>query len=160
MTTSMRATTDADAFTLPSTHAELQADAREIATQFAPRAREIRQHLLDHGEMHPELWGTLCARGWPGLVLPVQYGGAEGGLLGMTVVVEAFAEQNIVLWMPVLSAAIGHAISQAGPDSARDTWLPLIASGQALLAMATTEAHAGHSLFRSATEIRRDKDHF
>ncbi|EUA42865.1 acyl-CoA dehydrogenase, N-terminal domain protein [Mycobacterium xenopi 3993] len=76
--------------------------------------------MLDHSEMHPELWALFCDRGWPGAALPGDYGGTGGGLLAMTVVLEAFAEHNIVLWMPVLSAAIAHAISQAGPDIARD----------------------------------------
>jgi acyl-CoA dehydrogenase len=147
-------------FGLPPLHARLQADSREIATRFASRAREVRQHFLDHGALHPDLWSVFSERGWAGLVLPAKYGGAEGGLLGMALVLEAFAQQNVLLWMPVLSAAIGHAINQAGPEPARETWLHRIAHGDALLAMATTEAHAGHNVFRSATEIRRDGSDF
>jgi alkylation response protein AidB-like acyl-CoA dehydrogenase len=150
----------ADPFTLPPYHAQLRSDARDVAAQFAARAREIRQHLLDRGELHPELWTAFCQRGWPGMALPLEYGGSDGGLLGLALVLEAFAEQNIILWMPVLSAAIGHAIAQAGPQSAREVWLPRVASGESLLAMAATEGHSGHNLFRSMTEIRRDGDHF
>jgi acyl-CoA dehydrogenase len=46
------------------------------------------------------------------------------------------------------------------PDSTRRAWLQRVASGEALLAMATTEAQAGHNLFRSTTEIRGDGSHF
>jgi alkylation response protein AidB-like acyl-CoA dehydrogenase len=152
--------TTSEPFALPAPHDRLRADARELAAQFAPRALEVRQHFLDHSEMHPELWSAFCARGWPGLVVPAEYGGSEGGLLGMTLVLEAFAEQNIVLWMPVLSASIAHAISEVGPDVARQRWLARIAAGEVLLAMATTEPQVGHNLFRSATEIRREGDHF
>jgi acyl-CoA dehydrogenase len=146
-------------FGLAPGHAQLQADARAVAAQFAPQAREVRQHLLDHSEMHPELWSAFCDRGWPGLILPAEYGGAEGGLLGATIVLEAFAEQNMVLWMPVLSAAIGYAISEVGPGPAKEAWLGRIATGDAFVGMATTEPQAGHNTFRSATEIRRDGDH-
>ena len=158
--TSSTVTIDAGPFGLPTAHAKLQADAREIAARFAPRAREVRQHFLDHGELQPDLWSIFSQRGWPGLVLPAECGGAEGGLLGMTLVLEAFAEQNVLLWMPVLSAAIAYAINQAGPEPARRTWLRRVARGDALLAMATTEAHSGHNVFRSATEIRRDGSDF
>ncbi|QPP10266.1 acyl-CoA/acyl-ACP dehydrogenase [Streptomyces bathyalis] len=152
--------TQIEPFGLAPGHAQLQADARAVAAEFAPRAREVRQHLLDHSEMHPELWAAFCDRGWPGLILPAEYGGTEGGLLGMTVVLEAFAEQNMVLWMPVLSAAIAYAISQVGPGPAKEAWLGRIASGDSLFGMATTEPQVGHNLFRSATEVRRDGDHF
>lgn len=158
--TSSTVTVDAGPFGLPSAHAQLQAYAREVAARFAPRSREIRQHFLDHGELHPDLWSIFRERGWPGLVLPAEYGGAEGGLLGMTLVLEAFARENVLLWMPVLSAAIAYAINQAGPEPARRAWLRRVARGDALLAMATTEAQSGHNVFRSETEIRRDGSHF
>jgi acyl-CoA dehydrogenase len=158
--TSSTVTIDGEPFGLPPAHAQLQADAREIAARFAPRALEVRQHFLDHAELQPDLWSTFCQRGWAGLVLPAECGGAEGGLLGMTLVLEAFAQQNVLLWMPVLSAAIAYAINQAGPEPARQTWLRRVARGDALLAMAATEAQSGHNVFRSTTEIRRDGSHF
>jgi acyl-CoA dehydrogenase len=152
--------TQSELFETSAVHARLQAEAREIAARFGPRAREIRQHMLEHSQPHPELWAVFCQRGWPGLLLPAQYGGSEGGLLGMTLVLEAFGEQNIVLWMPVLSASIGYAISKVGPEPTRQDWLDRIGRGEALIAMATTELQAGHNLFRCATEICRDGDEF
>jgi acyl-CoA dehydrogenase len=151
------APTTPEAFGLSAALAELQEDALQVAAEFAPAAREIRRHLIDHGEMHPDLWAAFCDRGWPGLVLPAHHGGADGGLLGMSIVLEAFAAHNILLWMPVLSSAIGYAIAQADPQSAL---LDRVASGDALLAMAATEPQVGHNLFRSAAEVRREGDHF
>lgn len=131
-----------------------------MAARFAPQAGEIRAHLLAHSAPDPQLWSEFCGHGWPGLLVPTRHGGTAGGLLGMTVVLEAFAEHNIVLWMPALTAAITQAIAAAGPDIARQRWLPRIASGETSMAMATTEPQAGHNLFRVTTEIRRDGDHF
>ena len=141
-------------------HTRLREQARDVAAQWATRARDVRQHLLDHHEMHPQVWASFREHGWPGLVLPPEYGGTEGGLLGMALVLEAFAERGIVLWMPVLSAAIGHAIAEVGPQPACRHWCTRVASGEALLAMAVTESHSGHNIFRTATEIRRAGDHF
>ncbi|MBJ7328553.1 MAG: acyl-CoA dehydrogenase family protein [Solirubrobacteraceae bacterium] len=147
-------------FGLPTTHTSLQAEARALAATFAPRAREIRQHFLDHGEMHPELWTAFCERGWPGLVISPGLGGTDGGLLGMTVVLEAFAAEGILLWMPVLGAAICHAIGQVGPEPVQERWLGRVTNGDTMLALAATEPECGHNLFRVKTEIRREGDHY
>src|SRR6266540_5281201 len=151
---------EGELFDVPVLQSKLQSDARELAGALAPRAREARQHLLTHGEHHPDLWEEFAGRRWPGLVIPPGLGGADGGLLGMAVVLEAFAAQGIVLWMPVLSSAIAHAIAQVGPRIAQEDWLERVARGEASLALAATEPDSGHNLFRATTEIRREAGHY
>ena len=151
---------ETELFGLPLPHVELQAEARATAAVFGGRAGEVRQHLLDHGEMHPELWSAFCEHEWPGLVLPAQRDRRGAGLLGMTLVLEAFAEQGIWWWMPVLPTAISYAISVVGSEPARDEWLERAAGGEAFFGMAPTEPEVGHNLFGSSTEIRRDGEHF
>jgi acyl-CoA dehydrogenase len=152
--------TQPEPFSLPVFHAEVKAQAEELAARFAERHREIRLHPFEHGELYPELWREISDRGWAGLLVPGQYGGSEGGLLAYAVVMEALAARNLILWMPVLSASIGHAIAQVGPDHQRERWLAPIASGNALLALAVTEPDCGHNVFRSKTTVRRDGDRF
>ncbi len=147
-------------FTLPPLHAEAQSQAQELAARFAERHREVRLHPFEHGELHPQLWRAFSERGWPGLLVPARHGGAEGGLLAYLVVMEALAAQNLILWMPVLSAAIGHAIAEVGPDGTRERWLPGIAAGETFLALAVTEPDCGHNVFRTQTTVRRDGDRF
>ncbi len=153
-------TTEVRPFSLPASAAEVQAQAEELAARFADRHREVRLHPFEHSELHPELWGKISERGWPGLLVPAAHGGSEGGLLAYLVVMEALAASNLILWMPVLSAAIGYAIAEVGPDSARDRWLPGVASGETLLALAVTEPESGHNVFRTRTTVRRDGDRF
>jgi alkylation response protein AidB-like acyl-CoA dehydrogenase len=147
-------------FELPPFHAELQAQARELAARFAARHREIRSYPFEHGAQHPELWQEIRERGWAGLLVAPADGGSEGGLLALVLVMEALAESNLILWMPVLTAAIGHAIAQVGPAPARERWLSPIASGESLLALAVTEPQCGHNVFRSKTTVARDDDCF
>ncbi|HVW43182.1 MAG TPA: acyl-CoA dehydrogenase family protein [Amycolatopsis sp.] len=132
----------------------LRKQAVEVASRFASRATEVRQHLIDHGEIHPELWSAFRERGWPGLLVA-----GNGGLAGMSLVLEAFAEQGMVLWLPVLSSAVAHAIDRQGPAPAR-RWLESVAAGTAQLGVAATELETGHNLFGTRTEIRRDGDTF
>jgi acyl-CoA dehydrogenase len=152
--------TDVPPFALPAFHAEVQMQAQELASRFTARHREVRLHPVEHGELHPELWREISERGWPGLLVPAAHGGSEGGLLAYLVVLEALAEANLILWMPVLSAAIGHAIAEVGPDSARERWLTPIASGETLLALAVTEPPLGHNVFGTQTTVRRDGERF
>lgn len=154
--TSTTTAVDSGLFTLPDAHGDLQAEAREIAARFAPRAREIRQYLLTNHRPHPEFWSTVRARGWTALMDSSRRAEAAGGLLAMTVVLEALAEQNIVQWMPVLSTAIAHAIASVGPSPTQRRLLDRVARGEAQVAMAATEADSGHNFFRTATEIARD----
>ncbi len=149
-----------EAFALSPLHVEIKQQAEEIADRFASRHREVRLHGLEQNEPHPELWKEFAERNWPGLLCPTEHGGSEGGLLAFSLVLEAFAARGLVLWMPVLTAAIGHAIAEVGPDSAREDWLGRIASGQSFLARAVTEPEVGHNVFRSKTTVQRDGDRF
>jgi acyl-CoA dehydrogenase len=152
--------TQSEPFSLPAFHTDVQAQAEELAARFADAHREIRLHPFDHGELYPELWSEISDRGWPGLLFTSEHGGSEGGLLAFVLVMEALAARNIILWMPVLGASIGHAIAQVGPDGARERWLAPVAAGQAFLALAVTEPDCGHNVFRSKTTVRRVDDHF
>ena len=147
-------------FDLPPFHAQVRRQAEELAAGFADRHREIRLHPFEHGELYPALWRAISDRGWPGLLLPSVHGGSEGGLLAYALVMEALAACNLVLWMPVLGASIGHAIAEVGPDTARERWLAPISRGQAFLALAVTEPQCGHNVFRSRTTVRRSGERF
>jgi acyl-CoA dehydrogenase len=152
-------TTDAaQPFTLPPQHLQVQAEAKELAERFAPRHREVRLSGIEEGELHPELWSEIRSHGWPGLLIPAEHGGSDGGLLAYTVVLEELAAANLVLWPPVLDSAIAHAILQVGPDSARAEWLERVASGDCHFGLAVTEPDCGHNVFRSAVTVERHGD--
>src|ERR1700676_3329535 len=97
-----------DLFSLPTPQAEVQAQAQELAARFASRHREVRLHALEQDELHPGLWGEICARGWPGLLVGSTHGGTDGGLLAYVVMMEALAASNLILWMPVLTDGIAQ----------------------------------------------------
>jgi acyl-CoA dehydrogenase len=147
-------------FDLPPIQAEAQTRAEDLAARYAERHREVRLHPFEHGELHPARWKEISDRGWPGLLVPSAHGGSEGGLLTYVVIMEALAASNLILWMPVLTAAIGHAIAEVGPAHACERWLERTASGKAFLALAVTEPQCGHNVFRSRTTVRRERDRF
>jgi alkylation response protein AidB-like acyl-CoA dehydrogenase len=146
----------AEAFALPAEHLRVRAEAREVAERFAESHREVRLSGIENSEMHPELWAEICAHGWPGLLIPAQHGGSDGGLLAYAIVLEELAAANLLLWPPVLDSAIAHAIIQVGPEVAREQWLGKVACGECHLGLAVTEPTIGHNVFRSATTVERD----
>jgi alkylation response protein AidB-like acyl-CoA dehydrogenase len=148
------------AFCLPPAHTAIQDAAAAVAARFADRHREVRLHPFEHCEPHPALWAEFCAQGWPALMVAPEHGGNGGGLLAFALVLEELAAAGVVLWMPVLTAAIGQGIAEAGPDGARERWLEPIAGGTTAIALAVTEPDCGHNVFRSRTTIRREGDRF
>jgi alkylation response protein AidB-like acyl-CoA dehydrogenase len=147
-------------FSLPAFHADVRAQAEAVAERFADSHREVRLHPFEHGELYPELWREINDHGWSGLLFASEHGGSEGGLLAYVVVMEALAARNLILWMPVLGASIGHAIAEVGPNRVRERWLGPLASGDLFLALAVTEPDCGHNVFRSKTTVRRDGERF
>lgn len=153
-------TIPSELFSLAPVHAHVQTQAGALAARFAEHHREVRLHALERGELHPGLWREVSDRGWPGLLVPSAHGGSGRELLAYVVVMEALAASNLLLWMPVLTAGIGHAIAEVGPDPARERWLERVATGETLFALAVTEPECGHNLFRSRTTVRRDGERF
>ena len=73
---------------------------------------------------------------------------------------EALAARNLILWMPVLGASIGHAISEVGPDHARERWLQRIGAGETFLALAVTEPTAATTSFAPRRRCAGDGERF
>ena len=90
----------------------------------APYARCV-SHPFEHGELYPELWEEISARGWAGLLFGAEHGGSEGGLLAdPAVVMEALAASNLILWMPVLERRDRPCDRRGRPGHAsRERWL-------------------------------------
>lgn len=63
-----------------------QAVRDSLAGIFPPDVR--RQMVADGAAMPPELWRRIAELGWPGLLVPDEYGGLGLGLVDMTVVLE------------------------------------------------------------------------
>jgi alkylation response protein AidB-like acyl-CoA dehydrogenase len=117
---------------------ELRASVRRFVTDRAPLSK-VRQ-LMDAGEIDPAFWNQAGAQlGLQGIAIPEEYGGSGF----------SFAEQAIVLeelggglyggpYVP--SAVLAATALLASPDeSARQEYLPGIASGETIATLAFTE---------------------
>ncbi|MCU1688782.1 MAG: acyl-CoA dehydrogenase, partial [Jatrophihabitantaceae bacterium] len=144
----------------------------DTAAQAALRA-EVRAFLAEElrtGGFEPssDAWMTgfepaftqrLAARGWVGMNLPTEYGGAAASALDRVVVVE----ELLAAGAPVAAhwfaeRQIGPAILKHGTDAQRTEWLPRITAGDAYFAIGLSEPGSGSDLASVRTRAVRVED--
>ena len=84
------------------------------------------------------LWSEMAAQGFAGMVIPEEYGGVDMGYLAAGLVAEQMG-RNLTA-SPFLSTSILAATAlKHGSDEQKSAWLPKIASGEAVIALALDE---------------------
>ena len=119
----------------------LREKARRIANEkIRPRVEEIDEK----GEFPWDIFHVLKEEGLLGISFPKAYGGTERGALGCALVLEEIAKvctsSVIICGQPILGAKM---IVGAGSHEQKSKYLPAIAKGEVIAAVAMTEADAG-----------------
>ena len=133
----------------------LRASAEEFLKARSPiaalRALRDRRHPRGFDEA---LWREIAELGWPAAVLPEAHGGLGIGWAGLGAVFEQIG--RTLAATPLLSTAVLGAglIERLGSEAQRSEWLPRVAAGDALLALAIDET-ARHDPARIATHAKR-----
>lgn len=99
----------------------------------------------------------LAATGWLGATLPVQYGGKGWDAVTFGLLNEAFGRGSPSV-TSVLTVQAMHAmpIVRWGTKEQKSKWLPRLASGELLAAIALTEPGVGSALHNLTTNYSRD----
>jgi alkylation response protein AidB-like acyl-CoA dehydrogenase len=102
---------------------------RDRAPVTAFRALEGRGH-------DPALWAEMAEMGWAGVLVPEALGGVDFGHLSLGIVLEELGRTLVA--SPLLSTALlgASALRLGGNSAHRDQWLPRIAAGEAIVALA------------------------
>ncbi|HLS79934.1 MAG TPA: acyl-CoA dehydrogenase family protein [Steroidobacter sp.] len=100
--------------------------------------RALRDRRDERG-YDPEVWGAIAELGWPACALPEAYGGLGVGYQGLGAVFEQVG--RTLAATPLLSTVVLGAglLTELGSAAQRDLWLPRIAAGEAILALALEE---------------------
>ena len=135
---------------------------RDAAGRFFDQ--EFVPHLEDwlaQGELDRDAWqkagqaGLLCAE------MPVEYGGAGGDYRHDTVIMEEFIKRGLAGWgNQVHSSIVAPYILHYGSDEQRKRWLPGMATGDLVGAIAMTEPNTGSDLQSVKTTAIRDGDDY
>jgi alkylation response protein AidB-like acyl-CoA dehydrogenase len=108
--------------------------ARELLAERAKPER-VREHA-ESGRMDTELWRELCELGWPGIALEEEHGGQGLGRIELSILCEELGRSLApVPFLPTVLAAT--LIEQDGSPDQQERWLPGLASGETIGALAT-----------------------
>lgn len=144
-------------FALGDPERALETEARQFAqTVLEPIATALDQR---GGFPHASLQAAAAA-GWLGVNVPRALGGREGGALGYALAVMQWARAcpstTVAMCVSNMVAEVVHAF---GRDDQRETWVPRLCDGRAVVgAFALSEAGAGSDPASMATRATRTAD--
>jgi alkylation response protein AidB-like acyl-CoA dehydrogenase len=118
---------------------ESQEMLRSAARTFVER--EAPTHTLvalqkQASSLVPDLWRKSIDAGWPGILIPAEYGGSESSLTDAAVLFEELGRGPVP--GPFFSSGVLGALTilEAGSETQRKAILPAVARGEAVLAVA------------------------
>jgi acyl-CoA dehydrogenase len=139
-------------------HQHLRDQVREFAE------REVRPRIPDmeaNRTVHHELSRLIARQGWIGVTVGKRYGGMNAGHLAKTVIIEELARVSGAMGAMVQASQLGVAkIVHFGNETQKQTWLPLVASGDCLPTIAVTEHESGGHVLGMETSAVRDGDDY
>lgn len=127
--------------------------ARAFVARSCPAAMVRKLEASEEG-FSREHWRAIGALGWPGIVLPEEHGGGGRGSLELALVCEELGRGPVP--SPLIASATLAALPVlwAGSEAHRARWLPGLASGDIVAAMALVEAGARDAWEEPAMEAK------
>ena len=124
---------------------------QETFRRFAEdRIRPVAEHVhRTNGDIPEEVISGLAEIGTFGLSVPEEYGGyargGEGDYLGMVVATEELARGSLGVGGSLITRPeiLTRALVRGGTEEQKKHWLPLIASGEVMVAVSVTEPDFG-----------------
>jgi acyl-CoA dehydrogenase len=129
---------------------------RFIADQMVPQLERWRSE----GRSDPAAWRRLGELGLLLPELPEAYGGAGASVAHQFVVQDELARAEVNTGTASVHAITSHYLLDCATEAQKQRWLPKLASGEWLAAIAMTEPGAGSDLQAIRTRAVRDGDHY
>ena len=125
-------------FGLTDDQRDIQRTARDLLSERASFAR-VRETIESHPPARSTdtaLWKELCDLGWPGIAISEEYGGQGLGTIELSILCEELG--RTVAPVPFLGSVMAACvIEQAGSEEQRERWLPGLALGETIGALAS-----------------------
>ncbi len=102
-----------------------------------------------------DIWSEMVKLGWPGILIPEEFGGSNFGVTGIGVILQECAKT--LTPSPLFATGVlgAYAISEFGDDDQKNNYLPKIVNGEITTALAVDET-SHHD--PSATELIAKKN--
>ena len=139
---------------------QLRDSARDFLSDRSPvsRLRGLRDQRSGLGH-DPQLWTQFAEMGFTGMCVPEAFGGLGLGQVEAGVVTEQIGRHLTASPFLASSVVAAAALSLAGSEAQKDTWLPRIASGEVIATLAVDEA-GKHRPSAIALNATADGPHF
>ena len=129
---------------LTETQEMLRTTARDFFERECPTAL-VRQMEDDDLGYPPDLWRRMGELGWMGLAFPDAYGGANGSLTDLAVLLEEMGRALVPTPFFPGVVLVGLTMLDAGTGAQQQEFLPGLATGTLIATMALTEESARYS---------------
>ncbi len=135
---------------------------RGLARSFCEK--EIKPNIdkfVDQHHVDRDLWNTAGDLGLLCMSIPEEFGGGGGTFAHEAVLIEEQARVGDTSWgQSVHSGIVAHYLNEYGTDAQKRQWLPKMASGEVVAAIAMTEPGTGSDLQAVKTKALRDGDEY
>src|SRR5918992_1596059 len=107
--------------------------------------REVLLKLDRDPSLMKGIWKQMSELGWTGMAIPEAYGGTGNSMTDVAVLFEELGTGPVP--GPLFSSAVlcARILLEAASENTKKAWLPAIASGERVFALALTEAQYGWS---------------
>lgn len=138
-----------------------QLELRTLARDFA--TAELRPHAAEwdeRRELSEDVFDKLAESGFLGMLVPEEYGGLGFDLSTYLLVLEelAWGDAAVALSVAIHNGPVVDLILRNGSDAQKAEWLPALASGEALGAVALSEPDSGSDPSSIGTTATREGD--
>nr|WP_179661587.1 acyl-CoA dehydrogenase family protein [Nocardioides panzhihuensis] len=137
-------------------------DLRDLARTFCEK--EIKPNIdsfIANKQVDRDLWNRAGELGLLCLSVPEEYGGGGGTFAHEAVLIEEQARVGDSSWgAPLHSGIVAHYLVAYGTEEQKQEWLPKMASGEVVAAVAMTEPGTGSDLQAIKSKAIRDGDDY
>ena len=105
------------------------------------------------------IWDEMSKLGWPGIMIPEEFGGSNFGLSGICVVLQECAKT--LTPSPLFASGVlgAYAINNYGTKEQKEKYLPLIASGELTTSVAVDES-SHHNPYDTELVAKKSSDEY
>ena len=123
---------------------EEQTMLRDMARDWARKESPVKAYrkVRDAAEaigFDPQAFAKMAEMGWTGVIIPEAHGGSDFGYLSLGLVLEECARTLTASPLNASSLAATSALLLGGSDDQKAAWLPGMASGETIAALAVDE---------------------